>query len=67
MGCPVHIWVPLMAGMAPFARVTRDKFRALRFARGTDAPTTTEAEAPILKRWAPIQPTSSSATQHDAS
>jgi hypothetical protein len=66
MGCPVHIWVPVMAGMAPFARVARDKFRALRFAR-SDAPASSEAEAPALKRWAPVQPASSSATQHDAS
>jgi hypothetical protein len=66
MGCPVHIWIPVMAGMAPFARVARDRFRALRFARSTDAPTTSDvdAAAPPLKRWAPVQPAS---TQHDAS
>ena len=66
MGCPVHIWVPVMASMAPFARVARDRFKAFRFSIG-DAPTTTEAEAPTIKRWAPVQPASSSPTQHDAS
>jgi|ETNmetMinimDraft_35_1059890.scaffolds.fasta_scaffold514747_1 hypothetical protein len=66
MGCPVHIWVPVMVGMAPFARVARDKFRALRFAH-SDAPVTSEVEAPALKRWAPVQSASSSATQPDPS
>ena len=67
MGCPVHIWVPVMASMAPFARVARDRLRALRFARSSNAQTTSEAEAPALKRWAPVQPASSSATQPDPS
>lgn len=65
MGCPIHIWVPLMASMAPFARVARERSRGLfRRDRG---PATSEAHAPVIKRWAPVQPASSSATQHDAS
>jgi hypothetical protein len=28
MGCPVHVWVPLMAAAAPFARIARDRFLA---------------------------------------
>ena len=53
MACPVHIWVPMMAGLAPFARTARDRFRAMRSER-----TTRGAAAPPreLKRWAPIQP-----------
>ena len=68
MGCPVHIWVPVMAGMAPFARVARDKFRALRFAH-SDAPATSDvdAAAPPLKRWAPVQPAGSTSSTPDRS
>ncbi|MGE3960582.1 MAG: hypothetical protein AB7F65_02740 [Dehalococcoidia bacterium] len=48
MGCPVHIWVPLMGAAAPFARVARDRIRAM-----TSKPA--EPEAPReMKRWAPV-------------
>ena len=51
MGCPVHIWLPMMAGLAPIGRVARDRLRSLRSAR------TDEAKPPReIKRWAPIQP-----------
>lgn len=66
MSCPVHIWVPVMASMAPFARVARDRFRAFRFSR-SDAPASSEAEAPVIQRWAPVQPGSSSAATPDPS
>ncbi len=45
MGCPVHIWVPVMASMAPFARVARDRFKAFGFSIG-EAPCGSEAAAP---------------------
>jgi hypothetical protein len=57
MGCPIHIWLPLMGAAAPFARVARDKFRAMRPSRPMHAQAD---EAPReLKRWAPVgqQPT----------
>lgn len=45
MACPVHIWVPMMAAAAPFARVARDKVRSLRPAK---AATTSEPRDPPL-------------------
>ena len=53
MGCPVHIWAPIMGGMLPFARVARDR---LRLFRATRAKAPGEQPAPPeMKRWAPIQ------------
>ncbi|MCK9494697.1 MAG: hypothetical protein M0R75_04260 [Dehalococcoidia bacterium] len=50
MGCPIHIWVPLMGAAAPFARVARDRIRSMRSSRATEV-----EEAPReLKRWAPV-------------
>ncbi|MCK9485718.1 MAG: hypothetical protein M0R73_03315 [Dehalococcoidia bacterium] len=50
MGCPIHIWVPLMGAAAPFARVAHHRVRAL-----FGASTAAEAEAPReMKRWAPV-------------
>lgn len=57
MGCPVEIWVPLMAAAAPFARTARDRVRLLL----------PRAEKPVetapreLHRWAPVGSTQSSA------
>lgn len=52
MGCPVHIWVPLMAAAAPFGVVVRARTRDLlnKYRRNTanDLP-----ETPV-KRWAPV-------------
>lgn len=49
MSCPVHIWVPLMAGAAPFARIARDRLRSLRSSKAPEAETPRE-----MKRWAPV-------------
>lgn len=49
MGCPVHIWVPMMAAAAPFARVARDKVRSLLPSKAAD---TTEPRE--IHRWAPV-------------
>ena len=55
MGCPIHIWLPLMGAAAPFARVARDKFRSIR-PRREAVPT----EPREIKRWAPVgQPSES--------
>ncbi|MDA1002926.1 MAG: hypothetical protein O3B31_06200 [Chloroflexi bacterium] len=54
MGCPVHIWLPVMAGLAPIGRIARDRLRSLRADRG--ARTAAAEPRPELKRWAPIQP-----------
>lgn len=49
MGCPVHIWVPMMAAAAPAATAARHRLRALI------SRTPAEPEAPPqLKRWAPV-------------
>lgn len=50
MGCPVHIWVPLMGAAAPFARVARDRMRAVRLSRQTPEPENPRE----MKRWAPV-------------
>lgn len=49
MACPVHIWVPMMAAAAPFARVARDKMRSLRPAKAA-----TTSEPREIHRWAPV-------------
>ena len=50
MGCPVHIWVPMMAAAAPFARTARDRVRSL----GRKSTAATEVAPRELKRWAPV-------------
>jgi hypothetical protein len=58
MGCPVHVWVPLMAAAAPVVRVAKDRVVALRYRRA-QPPTNLDASpepAPTLHRWAPIDP-----------
>lgn len=50
MGCPVHIWAPMMASLVPFARVGRDRVRAMRLR-------SKPAAAPgqrVVRRFAPI-------------
>ena len=59
MGCPVHIWVPLMAAAAPIVRVAKDRVTALRY-RTPEAATPVEV-APTPQRWAPIDPHAASA------
>lgn len=59
MGCPVHIWLPAMAALAPAARIARDRFLALK-------PTPAPPKQRTLQRFAPIssmsaQPASSEA------
>ncbi len=57
MGCPVHIWVPLMAAAAPVVRVAKDRLVALRYRGSADPLDATPVEAtPPLHRWAPIDP-----------
>ena len=56
MGCPVHIWAPLMGSLVPLARLARGRLRR---------PAKSRAEAaagrarPTLRRFRPIwsQPT----------
>jgi hypothetical protein len=52
MGCPVHIWVPLMAAAAPFGVVIRARTQDLlnKYRK------TTENDSPMIpvKRWAPV-------------
>lgn len=53
MGCPVHIWAPLMGSMLPLARLARDRMR--RPAKSNAAP----SAGPPLRRFGPVwsQPT----------
>jgi len=55
MGCPVHIWVPMAAAIAPAATMARHKLRML-------LPTRTPNENPAdhlaeMTRWSPVTPT----------
>lgn len=56
MGCPVEIWVPLMAAAAPFARTARDRVRFLLPRPRKPA----EAAPRELHRWAPVGSTQTS-------
>lgn len=52
MGCPVHIWVPMMAAVAPAATMARHKLRAV-------LPSKKPAENPAdhledMSRWSPV-------------
>jgi outer membrane PBP1 activator LpoA protein len=49
MGCPIHIWLPLMGAAAPIARAARDRFRFARDARRAEAAPPRET-----RRWAPV-------------
>lgn len=49
MGCPVHIWVPLMGAAAPFARAAHTRVKAM-LAR----PEPVEETPREMKRWAPV-------------
>ena len=61
-GCPIHIWLPLMAALLPLTRGIRGWFRA-RLGNARERPTYETRET---KRWAPIA-SSSSPTREDAS
>jgi len=59
MGCPVHIWVPAMAALAPAARIARERLRLFRASRSPEA----TAPAREIRRFAPISPTGRSTPQ----
>ena len=52
MGCPVHIWVPAMAALAPAARIARDRLQLFRASRSREA----TAPAREIRRFAPLNP-----------
>ncbi len=52
MGCPIHIWLPMMAALAPGARMVRDRLSLTRFRKA-------EPENPAhhiedMRRWSAI-------------
>lgn len=60
MGCPVHIWVPMMAAIAPAATVARHRLNAL-------IPRRREPENPAdhideMPRWSAVGETSTPST-----
>ena len=59
MGCPVHIWVPAMAALAPAARIARERVRLFRASRHPK-PSTPVRE---MRRFAPISPNATSTRQ----
>lgn len=59
MGCPIHIWAPLMAAMVPFARMARQRISTIRTLRDSRSVEDSKlAPKSELTRWEPIQ------TQH---
>ncbi len=63
MGCPVHIWAPMMAGTLPIARVLRDRLRASLPGRSSASSAHETAPEAEPRRWAPIQPSGSRPTE----
>lgn len=66
MGCPVHIWAPMMVGTLPIARVLRDRLRASLSARSSASSTRETAPEAEPRRWAPIQPSGSRPSESQA-
>ena len=60
MGCPIHIWLPAMAALAPFARVARDRFRSIRV-----RPDSPVARTRVVQRFAPIGATAPSTSESE--
>ncbi len=50
MGCPVHIWLPAMAALAPFARVARDRVSSFRLRPEPRSP----GRVRVVRRFAPV-------------
>jgi hypothetical protein len=48
MGCPVHIWLPLMGAAVPVARVVRDRVKSVRPRARREEPT---APARAVTKW----------------
>jgi hypothetical protein len=58
MGCPIHIWLPLMGAAAPIARAARDRRPAPSFARRSGLGTARvagEAEAVADSATRPVE------------
>ena len=55
MGCPVHIWVPMAAALAPAATMARHKLRRLLPQRKPDENPADRIEE--MPRWAPVAST----------
>jgi hypothetical protein len=52
MGCPVHIWVPMMAALAPVATVARDRVRSVLPGHKPDENPADHIEE--MQRWTPV-------------
>jgi hypothetical protein len=50
MGCPIHVWVPMMAALAPVARVARDRLQGTLTRPELPRP----RDAGDLTRWQPV-------------
>ena len=60
MGCPVHIWVPMMAALVPVARMGRERVKA--WTRLRRAPKLDTSPRPV-QRFAPVGSTSMKSEQ----
>lgn len=57
MSCPVHIWLPAMAALAPFARVARDRIHALgvpTFSSAVGRTSRADRAVKVVQRFAPV-------------
>ena len=52
MGCPVHIWVPMMAALAPAATIARHRLSAL--IPGRREPENPAHRIDQMRRWSPV-------------
>jgi len=52
MSCPVHIWVPAMAAVAPAATMARHKLRSLIPSKKHDENPAARVET--MRHWSPV-------------
>ncbi len=69
MGCPVHIWVPMAAALAPAATMARHRVLSLLPQRRPDVNPALRIEE--MRRWSPVtsgseSPVTSTATDSSA-
>lgn len=59
MGCPIHIWVPMAAALAPAATLARHKLRSVMPSRKPDVNPADQLDE--MKHWSPVGSTSTTA------
>lgn len=67
MSCPVHIWLPAMAAMAPFARVARDRIHSMGIPTfSTRRERAADRTVKVVQRFAPVGAAAPAVTRPEA-